>query len=58
MKKQLIRFLQEDLAISAEAIAIALRQCESIPNQLPMILWLYGLITTEQLEKIFDWLDV
>ena len=57
MKKQLTHFLQEDLAIPAEAIAIAVRYCESIPNQLPMILWLYGLITLEQLEKIFDWID-
>ena len=57
MKKQLVHFLQEDLAIPAEAIAIAMRRCELIPHQLPMILWLYGLITLEQLEKIFDWID-
>jgi len=40
---RLIRFLQEELAISAAAIAIALRHSEQDPGPLPMILWQYGL---------------
>jgi hypothetical protein len=51
-----IRFLQEDLAISASSIAIAQRQ-EQDPGLLPMLLWQYGLVTIEQLDRIFDWLE-
>ena len=52
-----IRFLQEDLAISAASIAMALRHREQDPGPLPMILWQYGLITLEQLDQIYDWLE-
>ena len=52
-----IRFLQEDLSISAASIAIALRHREQDPGPLPMILWQYGLVTLDQLERIFDWLE-
>ncbi|NEO29860.1 MAG: DUF2949 domain-containing protein [Symploca sp. SIO3C6] len=54
---QLIRFLQEDLAISTDSIAIAQRHREQDPGPLPMILWQYGLVTLEQLERIYDWLE-
>ena len=60
---RLIRFLQEDLALSPASIAVAERagspQCrnnEQDPHSLPMVLWQYGLVTLEQLDKIFDWL--
>jgi hypothetical protein len=52
-----IRFLQEDLSISAASIAMAIRQREQDPGPLPMILWQYGLITLEQLDQIYDWLE-
>jgi Protein of unknown function (DUF2949) len=54
---RLIRFLQEDLAISTASLAVALRHSEQDPGPLPMILWQYGLITLEQLEQIYDWLE-
>ena len=54
---QFIRFLQEDLAISAASIAVALLHREQDPGPLPMILWQYGLITLEQLDQIYDWLE-
>lgn len=60
---KLIRFLQEDLAISRASIDVAERvganerqQRDRDPNSLPMVLWQYGLVTLEQLDKIFDWL--
>jgi hypothetical protein len=60
---RLIRFLQEDLAISRASIDVAERvrsneprQRDQDPNSLPMVLWQYGLVTLEQLDKIFDWL--
>ncbi len=52
-----MHFLQEDLAISAASLAVALRHREQDPGPLPMILWQYGLITLEQLNQIYDWLD-
>jgi hypothetical protein len=62
---QFIRFLQEDLAISSSSIDLAERVCgsfgilhrESDPMPLPMVLWQYGLVTIQQLEQIFDWLE-
>ena len=54
---RLVRFLQDDLSISQDSMAIALRQMESDPGPLPMILWQYGLVTIDQLEKIYDWLE-
>ncbi|NEP79479.1 MAG: DUF2949 domain-containing protein [Okeania sp. SIO3C4] len=55
---QLIKFLKWELSISDSAIAIALRHQEEDSNQLPMILWQYGLVTLKQLEQIFDWLQM
>ncbi len=52
---KLINFLQEQLALSPLAIAMAVRLGEQNPGPLPMILWQYGLISIEQLEQIFDW---
>ncbi|MBD2099399.1 DUF2949 domain-containing protein [Leptolyngbya sp. FACHB-261] len=54
---QLIRFLQEELSLSSNSIAMAMRRREQDPGPLPMILWQYGLVTLEQLERIFDWLE-
>jgi len=54
---RLIRFLQEELSISAASIAIAVRHSEHDPGPLPMILWQYGLVTLEQLDRIYDWLE-
>lgn len=54
---RLIRFLREELSIPAAAIALALKQPQHESNLLPMVLWQYGLITLEQLDRIFDWLE-
>jgi len=60
-----INFLQNELSISSASIAIAERS--SITSELPcaqpdsnallMILWQHGLVTLEQLDKVFDWLQ-
>ncbi len=52
---QLIDFLQQELAISPEAIALVIRRHQPTISQLPIMLWQYGLITIQQLDKIFDW---
>ncbi|XZN93475.1 MAG: DUF2949 domain-containing protein [Microcoleus sp.] len=56
-KAQLIDYLQGELAISHSAIALALRHGEQDAGQLPLVLWQYGLVTLEQLNLIFDWLQ-
>lgn len=53
----LVAFLQDDLALSSDAIALGLRQADTAPERLPMILWQYGLVSLEELDQIFDWLD-
>ncbi|MBV9385637.1 MAG: DUF2949 domain-containing protein [Chroococcidiopsidaceae cyanobacterium CP_BM_ER_R8_30] len=54
---QLLNFLQEELAVPAAALKLALKQAnEEDMSQLPMILWQYGLVTLPELEKVFDWL--
>jgi hypothetical protein len=55
--RQLIDFLQTELAIPAESIAMAVRQTTEVPGMLPIVLWKYGLVTIYQLEQIFDWLE-
>ena len=55
---QLIKFLKWELSIPDSAIATALRHQEEDNNQLPMILWQYGLVTLKQLDQIFDWLQM
>ncbi len=54
---RLIRFLREELAIPTASIELALRQQEQAPNLLPIVLWQYGLVTLDQLDLIFDWLE-
>lgn len=55
--QRLIRFLREELAIPAASLDLALGRPEQTSNLLPMILWQYGLVTLEQLDQIFDWLE-
>jgi hypothetical protein len=57
LQDRLISYLQEDLAVPSSAIALALRRQEASASLLPMILWQYGLISLEQLNQVFDWLE-
>ncbi len=52
-----LSFLENELAISQDSIAIAQRYMDQHPGSLPMVLWKYGLVTLEQLDQIFDWLE-
>lgn len=54
---KLIQFLQEELLLPDSSIAIAQKYSEHDPGPLPMILWQYGLVTLEQLDRIYDWLE-
>lgn len=51
-----IKFLKEELALSTDSIAVVQRTVEQQPAPIPMILWQYGLVTLEELDRIYDWL--
>ena len=55
--EQLVEFLQEQLALPTGSIELGLRQSQDRPNLLPIVLYQYGLVTTHELGKIFDWLE-
>ena len=52
-----INFLEQELDLSTESISILEKSVQKTPGPLPMILWQYGLITLEQLDRIYDWLE-
>ncbi len=52
----LIQFLKDELLVSASSIDFALKQRGDF-DPLPMGLWQYGLVTLEQLDRIYDWLE-
>ncbi|QYX31241.1 DUF2949 domain-containing protein [Sphaerospermopsis torques-reginae] len=54
--KKLLQFIHSELSLSKADIAVALRHREFDQGPIPMLLWQYGLIDLQQLEKIFDWL--
>lgn len=54
---QLIHFIDRELDIPQDSLAIAIKQTEAYCGSLPMVLWQYGLINLHQLEKIFTWIE-
>ncbi len=58
MQFKLINFLTEELKVPAQSVNLALRQIPQTPEQLPMMLWQYGLINLKQLEVLWDWQQV
>jgi Protein of unknown function (DUF2949) len=52
-----IQFLTDEMAVSSNSIDFALRHRENACDPLPMILWQYGLISLDQLDRIFAWLE-
>ncbi len=52
----LIQFLRDELLVSTSSIDFALKRRGDF-DPLPMVLWQYGLITIEQLDRIYDWLE-
>lgn len=55
--QKLIEFLKQDLGVPSESINIALKSCQQQQGPLPIILWQYGLITLEQLNEVFHWIE-
>ena len=57
VQAKFMKYLQEELAIPADSLAIAMRHPPENSIQLPMVLWQYGLVNLHQLELILDWLE-
>lgn len=55
--KPLIAYIQTELNVPEDAIAIAFRNPLFSPNHLPVALWQLGLISLDDVSKIFDWLE-
>jgi len=53
----LISYIQTELNVSDDAIAIACRQPLFSPSHVPVALWQFGLISLDDVNKIFDWLE-
>lgn len=57
IQTKLLNFLKDELSLSSDSINLALKHVEQDPGPLPIVLWQYGLITIEQLSKIYDWME-
>ncbi|WP_229636961.1 DUF2949 domain-containing protein [Candidatus Atelocyanobacterium thalassae] len=62
MQKQLIstefrQFLQQEIAISSKDLSVVFNNQRQPNDPIPMLLWQYGLISSNQLQLIWDWLD-
>lgn len=56
IETHLIDFLRDELVLEEAAIALALKCWNRDTDPFHMILWHYGLISLEQLDRVFDWL--
>jgi hypothetical protein len=52
----IVRQLQATFVLDPRAIAIALSHCHHNADLLPTILWQYGFISLQQLDRMLDWL--
>lgn len=57
MIKRLSEFWRTELGISTAAISIAEKNPSAELHTLPIILWQYGLLSLEELDRTFEWLE-
>lgn len=58
MLEQLIQVLRSQFNISSEAISLAQKTQNLEPNHLPIVLWQYGLLDSQELDLVLDWLEI
>jgi hypothetical protein len=54
---ELLAFLRHQIGLSESAVELGLRQSALEQAPLPAVLWRYGLITLEQLDRVLTWQD-
>jgi hypothetical protein len=52
---RLIKFIVEELEVPTASVKLAFNRSQKNLTLLPMVLWQYGLINLQQLERIWDW---
>lgn len=50
----IVKFLCQDLDLPNESVQLALKQTQSARGTLPIVLWQYGLVSLQQLDRIFE----
>ncbi|WP_225323169.1 DUF2949 domain-containing protein [Synechococcus sp. RSCCF101] len=53
----MLRFLQQRLGISDNALQLGMRQAALEQAPLPVVLWRFGLLSIDQLEAVLEWQD-
>ena len=51
-----IKFLLKDIGLSKSAINLGIRLSKKNNASLPIILWSYGLISLDELDRFYDYL--
>ena len=51
-----IKFLLKDIGLSKSAINLGIRLSKKNNASLPIILWSYGLISLDELDRVYDYL--
>ena len=51
-----IKFLLKDIGLSKSAINLGIRLSKNNNASLPIILWSYGLISLDELDRFYDYL--
>ncbi|KAI9132314.1 DUF2949 domain-containing protein [Acaryochloris sp. CCMEE 5410] len=54
---QFIAYLQNELDIPPESVQLALKKVGAFPCRLSIALWQYGLVSLNQLNEMFAWLE-
>lgn len=57
IREQLISFLHSELAVPDDSLTFVSKSSEQDPSILSVMLWQYGLLSLEQLEQVFNWLE-
>jgi Protein of unknown function (DUF2949) len=52
-----VDFLHQELSISQASIDLGIKLAQPHHGSFPMILWQYGLVSLEQFDRIYDWLE-
>jgi hypothetical protein len=56
-EQRLINLLVEEFGISERIIQMTMRRCTQVTTLLPIALWNSGLLTLEQLDEIWKWIE-
>ncbi len=53
----LLQFCQQEFSVTTTDIQLVLRHHQQTVTSIPMLLWQFGIVSIEQLNQIFHWLE-